>query len=131
MVEKEEHILKSVFNSALQYTCEELAGLRKRLHEARVMHDYELLYDLLRSYHTALSAKMTNKMLKMNEDMFKEVMVVLDKFRDAKRHQKKFDEKSLLIFQEWEMQLRRHEDKLGLLTPESSDPGLALASAHY
>lgn len=131
MVEKEEHILKSVFNSALQYTCEELAGLRKRLHEARVLHDYELLFDLLRSYHTALSAKMSNKMLKENENMFKEVMLLLDQYREAKRHKKYFEEKKLLIFQEWEMQLRRHEDKLGLLTPESSDPGLALSSAHY
>lgn len=121
---------QSAYNSAVQFMFE-LSGIRKQLHFARWEANAELRYDILISYYLALSSRMVKKLEKLEEKhkkLKKEITEEMGEYLSAKRKNKKYFGCLFSLMDEWERQLRKDENALGLLVPSKDDPGIALGA---
>ncbi len=119
--------VKSAFNSALSY-CEEISTLRRHLHNARIEHNYDMQYELLKAYYLALSARMSKRLQEKHDTLFAEGTVAYEEINKAmKSKQSKINQKFFDKLLNWEIALRKDENQLGLLVMDSDDPLSAIA----
>ena len=136
-----EDVEKGAFNSAALY-CIELTMIRRRLHEARITHNFDMFYDLLVSYYLALSARLqdTNKKgVKLKEPLqekhdkaYAQVTKYYNEYQSLKRKgHKTVPSRIWQAFVLWERELRKEENKLGLLMKDTSDPAFAVGAGQF
>ena len=117
---------QAVFSSAMQY-CLELSEIRRNLHIARVRHDIAWRYDLLTAYFMALSARMKDSDLTQHNNSYDAVTQSFNTYQRAIALKHPTIPRNILeLFNTWEIQLRKEENKMGLLTPSRKDPRFAL-----
>ena len=117
---------QAVFSSAQLY-CLELSEIRKNLHIARVRHDIAWRYDLLTAYFMALSARMKDIELIEHNNSYDAVTKAFNEYQRAVALKHPTIPRGILeLFNTWEIQLRKTENSLGLLTPSRKDPRFAL-----
>ena len=117
---------QAVFSSAMAY-CIELSELRRNLHIARCRHDFSWRYDLLTAYFMALSARMKDSDLMQHTASYEAVSKAFNQYQRAQSLKHPTMSRNILeLFNTWEIQLRKAENSLGLLTPSRKDPRFAL-----
>lgn len=127
------------FNSAGKYT-EQLSLIRAELSWAVVNDDNEHRYRCLKAFFLALTGRMRDKKIKTKDGetsekiigemetyhntMWAKVKISFEDVRTKLRKNKGKPTKSNLInlMDEWEIRLRKDENKLGLLMFEAEDP---------
>jgi len=123
--------MQGLFNGAFSFI-EELSTIRRRLHDARLDHNYDAWYNLLVAYYIALSARFATKLQNYHDDMYKECKHQYNIYMSYKAKGKKSVPSEIYDkFFAWEMQLRKAEDKVGLLMKNADDPALAMAGVNY
>lgn len=127
----EPDITKSSFNSAWKFM-EELSDLRIALHKTRIDKDIEKRYDVLVAYYTALSSRMKPNMQDKHDAAYKKVREGFREIMKARSGKtRSVPTKYFDYFDEWEIQLRKDENKLGLLVRDDDDPANAISAGMY
>ncbi len=123
------------WNSAGEY-CKELRAISINMHNKRVVKNYSEWYDWICAYFMALSPRIQRNKKK---NMF---IKHLEYYEKAKKAMKEYNNAitnkqthiSLDLYDllfEWELELRKVEDDLGLLMMNKGDPGTAVSAGMF
>lgn len=123
---------QAAFNSAQEY-CRELTTIRKQLHLERMGEKWVNVIKLLESYFIALTPRMKDP--KMLEKHMKTYLIIKEHhnllLELIKSNKKTAPTKIFDDLKTWEMELRKDEDRLGLLMKDSGDPSVAIAQGNF